>query len=1042
MGRIGKTDWAMVPLLSALDPSKPALVRRRAAWALGRLGDKVALRALTDTLKDADEEVASEAALALGAIGEPAVPYLIPFLSSDQTMWRQRSVRALGNMGAQAVAPLLRIVKDERQPDRTVEGAAEALGLLGDTQAVPELVRLLRARGGKLAECAALALTRMGEPAVQPLIEALPTQSAELQLRTLIVNALVAIGEPSIAPLIQALQHASTPVRDAAEKALARIGADASSALVGALRTDNWELRRRIAQVLRQIGDISLAGPLLDVLKDPDPGVRARVAEMLGQVGQEGAVAALIDLVQNDPDEFVRRKAMTALADLHSQEAIRPVIEVLNKAQMRDLAIHVLSEIGEESVEPLIVALNESRNDDFQKACARALETVGARGRFDEQNMLIIANVYSHLYTERPPLDKMVSLLEKVKWWNPAEQLHQAFSTAQELLQVRNLDDVAQCPEKLNWVDRLENPVRPGIHNVLWGLNNVAQNIHLFQQNSRREGQRDAMISAINSITEIQETINGQLLGFEKKPFADIVHCWQSLMEEATKNLRGRAQLQIVALRDDLPLDSTSVSAMVVLRLTNMGDSAARNLTATLKPGTRDGFDVIGQPSQQLYGLGTGMQIDVEFWVKPRGGNETSYAFEVSYDDDEGTGHFVQTSGQLRFFFVGEEYHPIPRSPYVMGPPVKSSQMFYGRQDVFEWIRENISGTYQQNILILHGERRMGKTSVLYQLLSHPPTQQHVCVLFSLELATTDTLGDLLYDLATTIDEELEKLGPTIPDAVEKDFLSSPQRSFRHFFAGVENALGERRLLIMIDEIDILIAKVQEGLLSPDVFNFMRGLMQHSDKVAFIVTGAYKVSEMLKDNKSILFNIAKPYKISYLDEDEARELIIKPVAEFLTYDDMVVDKILRVTACHPYFIQYICDALLKLAQRMRKNLVYLPDIDVVLQEVIQDNAGVLQNAIYAPLTKPEQKVLTALANVTNDRTILVPPDKVAEVLAKYGLDVDTTQLLEALRSLRERDLVDERRMGQTLQYGFKMDLIRMWLSQNEMLLRLSQEAKI
>jgi hypothetical protein len=481
---------------------------------------------------------------------------------------------------------------------------------------------------------------------------------------------------------------------------------------------------------------------------------------------------------------------------------------------------------------------------------------------------------------------------------------------------------------------------------------------------------------------------------------------------------------------------------MAVFRLTNMGESAARNLTATLRSGTREGFDVIGQPSQQLYGLGTGMEINVEFWVKPRGTSEAAYVFEVSYDDDERAGQFIQTSGQLRFFLVGEEYRPIPRSPYVMGPPVKGSQMFYGRQDVFEWIKENISGTYQQNILILHGERRMGKTSVLYQLLGRPPTPQHIGVLFSLELATTDSMGDLLFDLAVAIDEELEKLGLTIPDAVEKEFLSSPQRSFRHFFTGVENALGERRLLIMIDEIDILIAKVQEGVLSPDVFHFMRGLMQHSDKIAFIVTGAYKVREMLKDNQSILFNIAKPYKISYLDESEARELIIQPVAEFLTYDEMVVDKILRVTACHPYFIQYICDVLLKLAQRVRKNLVYLPDIDVVLQEVIQDNTGVLQNAVYAPLTKPEQKVLAALASVTNDRTILVPPDKVAEALQKNGLDVDTTRLLEALRSLRERDLVNEQRVGQILQYGFKMDLIRMWLSQNDMLLRLSQEAKI
>jgi len=151
---------------------------------------------------------------------------------------------------------------------------------------------------------------------------------------------------------------------------------------------------------------------------------------------------------------------------------------------------------------------------------------------------------------------------------------------------------------------------------------------------------------------------------------------------------------------------------------------------------------------------------------------------------------------------------------------------------------------------------------------------------------------------------------------------------------------------------------------------------------------------------------------------------------------------MRVTACHPYFIQYICDELVKLAQKMRKNWVYLPDIDVVLQEVIQDDNAVLRSTIYDPLTQAERRVLAALASVTDDRRILVPADALSQILDRLDLTISGKELLNALHRLRERDLVIERRMGQTLQYGFKMDLIRMWLQQNDMLLRLSQEAKI
>lgn len=1042
MGRIGAPEWAVIPLLGALDRSRPWQVRSQAAWSLGQLGDTRAIPALIEALKDEKGKVASEAALALSVIGEPAVPSLISHLSSEQPTVRQMAIKALSKMGTLAVRPLLSIAEDEEQADNAVRGATEALGLLGDTQAIPHLIRLLRTRGGKIAECAARALADIGGPAVQPLIDSLPTRSAEFELRKAIVSALVAIGEPSIEPLIKSLDSHSTSMRGASEEALTRIGAVATEALVAALRSENWNLRRRIAQILGRIGDERLAEPLTLALSDDDPGVRARVAQILGQIGRGRAVEPLVDAMQNDPDDFVRRTAAKALADLRSERAIGSLIKVLEDPQLRDIGVVALGEIGEAAVEPLILAVDQSRIPEVQQACIRALDAIGAQSRVEEPTLPAVAKVYSLLFTAGLSLDEVIALLEHIRWWKHGDELYKAFTSARILSQARSLTDVARCSEELAWVADLESRFRPVMKKVLWNLNSVAQSIRLYLDDPRREGQRDAMLSAIDTMTETQSIIGTRLLQFEQTPFAEIVQSWRQLTEEAIRGLRGRAKLEIVPLRSDLPLGSTSTSVMIVFRLTNVGDSAARNLSVTLKRSGRDGFEVLGEATRRLDPLGTGMQRDIEFWVKPLGITEAPYAFEVSYDDDEATGHFYPFSGRVRFFEMEEEYQPIPVSPYVMGPPVKTPQMFFGRQDVFDWIRENIGSAYQQNVLVLQGERRMGKTSILYQLYNRPPTPQHICVFFSLELATTTSQGDLFYDMALEIYGEVTKLGLDLPKPVEEEFMDNAQRSLRRFCDRVERTLGDHELLIMIDEIDILIAKIEEDVLSKDVFNFIRGLMQHSDKIAFIFTGAYKLREMLKDNKSILFNIARSYKISYLNQNEAEALIVEPVAEYLTYDNLVVDKILRVSACHPYFIQYICDSLVKLAKRTRKNFVALPDIDVVLQDVIQDNTGNLQKAVYAPLSKPEQRVLTALANVTDDYRIYVPPDMVEEVLDKYKLGIPKPELLDALRGLRERDLIVEKRIGQSLQYGFKMGLIRMWLRQNEVLLRLSQEMRI
>ena len=55
-------------------------------------------------------------------------------------------------------------------------------------------------------------------------------------------------------------------------------------------------------------------------------------------------------------------------------------------------------------------------------------------------------------------------------------------------------------------------------------------------------------------------------------------------------------------------------------------------------------------------------------------------------------------------------------NPYVAGSPVSRPEMFFGRSDVFEFVRSALVGQHQDNIIVLYGKRRTGKTSVLYQM--------------------------------------------------------------------------------------------------------------------------------------------------------------------------------------------------------------------------------------------------------------------------------------------------------------------------------------
>ena len=96
-------------------------------------------------------------------------------------------------------------------------------------------------------------------------------------------------------------------------------------------------------------------------------------------------------------------------------------------------------------------------------------------------------------------------------------------------------------------------------------------------------------------------------------------------------------------------------------------------------------------------------------------------------------------------------------------------------------------------------------------------------------------------------------------------------------------------------------------------------------------------------------------------------------------------------------------------------------------------------SIYGHLDANEKPALAALANLTDDVRVYAPFGDLVALLERRHLAMPREQLMEALGSLGERDLINETRIGQQLCYSFRMELVRLWLLQNETLLRLAQE---
>jgi len=158
-------------------------LRDWAAWELMEIGEPVgryneAIDALIESLKDKDEEVRINAALALGeAKNRKAVEPLIETLKDESRKVRESAALALGVIGDErAIKPLLEILKKD---DEIRWAAAKALGWIGEPvgknkMVIEALIGALRDKNEEVGEAAAWALGRIGDArAVDPLIDAL-----------------------------------------------------------------------------------------------------------------------------------------------------------------------------------------------------------------------------------------------------------------------------------------------------------------------------------------------------------------------------------------------------------------------------------------------------------------------------------------------------------------------------------------------------------------------------------------------------------------------------------------------------------------------------------------------------------------------------------------------------------------------------------------------------------------------------------------------------------------------------------------------------
>lgn len=160
----------------------------------------------------------------IASSGEAAIPGFVGLL--DDLDFEDAAMAALVRIGRPAVPPLLEALKNKEWYVRM--NAAETLGKIGDSSAIPALARAFIDRDQGVREAATEALAKMGSPAFPTLIECLTAKSTNARLCA--VEALGSSGDSSVVTaIIKVLKDPNEEVRETAIGALVTIATKAEN---------------------------------------------------------------------------------------------------------------------------------------------------------------------------------------------------------------------------------------------------------------------------------------------------------------------------------------------------------------------------------------------------------------------------------------------------------------------------------------------------------------------------------------------------------------------------------------------------------------------------------------------------------------------------------------------------------------------------------------------------------------------------------------------------------------------------------------------
>ena len=372
-------------------------------------------------------------------------------------------------------------------------------------------------------------------------------------------------------------------------------------------------------------------------------------------------------------------------------------------------------------------------------------------------------------------------------------------------------------------------------------------------------------------------------------------------------------------------------------------------------------------------------------------------------------------------------------SPYILGNPVQDPAMFFGRRGVLERIYEQVARPGQANLVLLEGNRRTGKSTILAQLKRDPDHRLDGWVVA--DCSFQEGKGDaerpglptreVFFLIARNVALALHEAGFSAPipgsePFGEGRFRMYATRAIGRFFDDVGDrvadafrdlldlwldGMGATRLLLLLDEFDKLDEGIQSGVTSPQVPDNLRALFQQEARVSAVLAVFPRITRLRQGYWDALFGLGAKVELGPLEPDEALDLVQAPVRGRLTYQGEAARYLVGQCGRQPYLIQVLAEKVFANRSAEGRSDVPVSVVEDAARTMASDSEHF--HGLWQVAGPDRRRLLLALVHRLGEGRVPVTLGVLEDALEAEGIRLPEGEQLgrDHLDALRELGLV-------------------------------------